>query len=143
MGQGPMSTAATAAVEPIGDAAARRALAEVLCRPVTGWSLTNLEADQDTVGAMVQRQVLQETVEAVLAAAGWRPPVPTLTSVGELDAVPVGAVLTDRYGQIWIRTEQGWGEPCPAEVEVGELVEWAPLTVHVVVADGSASEEAR
>lgn len=142
MGQGPMSTAADAAVEPTVDAAARRALTEVLCRPVTGWSLTNLEADQDTVGAMVQRQVLQETVDTVLAA-GWRPPGPTLSTVDELDAVPVGAVLTDRYGQIWIRTEQGWGEPHSTGVEVGELVEWAPLTLHVVVANGSASENAQ
>lgn len=144
MGQGPMSIAAGAAVEPTDDAAARRALAEVLCRPATGWSLTNLETDQDTVGAMVQRQVLQETVEAVMAA-GWRPPapVPTLSTVDELDAVPVGAVLTDRYGQIWIRTEQGWGEPRSAEVEAGELVEWAPLTVHIVADDGRQREDAR
>lgn len=139
MGREPTSRAA---IEPTGDAAARRALAEVLCRPVTGWGLANLEADRETVGAIFQRQVLQETVEAVLAA-GWRPPTATLSTVDELDAVPVGAVLTDRYGQIWIRTEQGWGEPCSAEVEVGELVEWAPLTVYVVVGDGSASRNAR
>lgn len=64
-------------------AADRRALAELLCRPVTGWGLANLEAHQNTVGPMVHRQVLQETVQAVLAAvlaavvaAGWRPPTP-------------------------------------------------------------------
>ena len=52
-------------------------------------------------------------------------------------------MLTDRYGLIWIRGEEGWCEPRSTEVVVGELIEWAPLTLHVVVADGSASEDAR
>lgn len=80
--------------------------------------------------------------DAILAA-GWRPPARTLTTVDELDALPSGAVLTDRYGLIWIRGEQEWCEPRSTEVEVAELIEWAPLTVHLAAADGPASEDLR
>ena len=141
MGQEPTSTAAGA--EPAVDAAARRALAEVLCRPVTGWGLANLEADQNTVGAIFQRQVLQETVEAVLAA-GWRPPPLRLTSEDELESCHPGTVITDRDGHPWVLNGAGqWCEPLPTGVYPDELVEWVPLTVHVVVADGPATEVAR
>ena len=132
MGQEPTSTAAGA--EPAVDAAARRALAEVLCRPVTGWGLANLEADQNTVGAIFQRQVLQETVEAVLAA-GWRPPPATLTTEDELAACRPNAVVTDRDGHPWVLSAAGqWCEPRPTGVDPDELLEWAPLTRHL---DGS------
>lgn len=100
------------------------------------------ERDRRALAELIRRTDRSEQVDAALAA-GWRPPAPTLTTVDELDALPVGAVLTDRYGLIWIRGEEQWCEPRSTEVEVGELIEWAPLTVHVVVADSSASEDAQ
>ena len=112
-------------------AADRRALAELLCRPVTGWGLANLEAHQNTVGPMVQRQVLQETVQAVLAA-GWRPPAAKLTTAEELAACRPGTVVTDRDGHPWVLNRAGqWCEPLLFGVDPDELLQWAPLTRHV------------
>ena len=128
MGREPTSRAA---IEPTGDAAARRALAEVLCRPVAGWGLANLEADRETVGAIFQRQVLQETVEAVLAA-GWRPPTATLTTEDQLKSCRPGAVVTDRDGHPWVLAAAGqWCEPLPTGVYPDELLQWVPLTGHL------------
>ena len=112
-------------------AADRRALAELLSRPVTGWALANLEAYQNTVGPVVQRQVLQETVEAVLAA-GWRPPPAMLTTEEELAACRPGTVVTDWDGHPWALNPAGqWCEPLLFGVDPDELLEWAPLTRHL------------
>lgn len=123
------------------DAGDRRDLVELLTRELSGRTPAEVAGDQ-RIGAAFLRQTVDRAVVAILAA-GWRPPVSTLTTVDELDAVPDGAVLTDRHGQIWIRTEEQWCEPRSTEIEVDELIEWAPLTVHVVVPDWSTSEEAR
>lgn len=133
--------AADASVGPLVDEGERRDLADLLTRELAGRTPAELAGD-DRIGAAFLRQTVARAGAAILAA-GWRPPAPTLTTVDELDALPAGAVLTDRYGQIWVRTEQGWCEPRSTEVEVDELIEWAPLTLHVTVADGSASEDAR
>ena len=131
----------TGPVDTAGEEADRRGLADLLTDQLTGRTAGQLAA-ADRIGAALLRQSVDRVVAAILAA-GWRPPAPTLTTIDEVDALPDGAVLTDRYGQIWIRTEQQWCEPRSTEVEVDELVEWAPLTLHVVAASGPTSEDAR
>lgn len=114
----------------------RRALTELLCRPVTGWDAANLEADRDRVGAMFQRQVLQETVEAVLAA-GWRPPAAVLSTEKELARCRPGTIVTDRDGHPWVLNEAGqWCEPLPTGILPAELLQRDMLTrqLHVGVA---------
>ena len=145
MGDDRALTGADDAVVPTAgavDEGDRLGLVELLTRELAGRTPAEVAVD-DRIGAAFLRQTVDRAVAAILAA-GSRPPAPMLTTENELASCHPGTVVTDRDGHPWVLGDGGqWCEPLPTGVDPDELVEWAPLTVHVVVDDGSATEEAR
>lgn len=111
------------------DGGDRRGLTELLTDHLTGRTAGQLAA-ADRIGAALLRQSVDRVVSAILAA-GWRPPVSTLTTEAELAACRPGTVVTDRDGHPWVRNPAGqWCEPLPTGIYPDELLQWAPLTRH-------------
>ncbi|WP_280317268.1 hypothetical protein [Nocardia wallacei] len=48
-----------------------------------------------------------EIADAILTA-GFQPPLRTIETVEELDALPEGSILRDRHGEAWRKFEPGW-----------------------------------
>lgn len=78
----------------------------------------------------------------IVIAAGWRPPVRTLTTA-ELDDLPVRSVVLDHEGDPWQRHSYGW--TCVASAgDYAEsedlIVRYGPVTVVHVPAEAVTGE---
>lgn len=66
-------------------------------------------SDRDTLydlldGLLPEREIVRSDIAGAMVeaieAAGWRPPAPVVTTVEELDALPVGSAILLDYGVI-------------------------------------------
>lgn len=56
-----------------------------------------------------------------------------MSTVDELESLPVAAVVTDADGQTWIRNHVGeWCEPYPTGIDPDELLADGPVTVQCI-----------
>lgn len=101
-----------------------------------------LELLDDPIHVIIGRMDIEDQIRAVLAA-GWRPPTTQVSTVDELEALPVTTVVTDSDGHPWIRNTAGeWCEPYPAGVDPDELLADGPVTVQCIPMPDAAATAA-
>lgn len=101
-----------------------------------------LELLDDPIHVTLARMSIEDQIRAVLAA-GWRPPATQVSTVDELEALPVITVVTDSDGHPWVRNMVGeWCEPFPTGIDPDELLVDGPVTVQFVPALETAAMSA-
>lgn len=101
-----------------------------------------LELLNDPIHVTLARMNIEDQLRAVLAA-GWRPPATQVSTVDELEALPVTTMVTDSDGHPWVRNMVGeWCEPYPAGIDPDQLLADGPETVQCTPALDTATTEA-